>query len=45
MRVWYPVARRGPAGLTLAYLRRLGWLVVATPRALRSWRRARRETG
>jgi len=44
MRVWYPVARRGPAGLALAYLRRLGWLVVATPRALRAWRRARRET-
>jgi hypothetical protein len=46
MRVWYPVARRrGPIGLALAYLRRLGWLVVATPRALRAWRRARRETG
>jgi hypothetical protein len=45
MRVWYPVARRGPAGLGLAYLRRVGWLVVATPRALRAWRRARRETG
>jgi len=45
MRVWYPVARRGPVGLALAYLRRLGWLVVATPRALRAWRRARRETG
>ncbi len=45
MRLWYPVARRGPVGLALAYLRRLGWLIVATPRALRAWRRARRETG
>jgi hypothetical protein len=45
MRVWYPVARRGPAGLALAYLRRLGWLVVTTPRAVLAWRRARRRAG
>jgi hypothetical protein len=44
MRVWYPVARRGRAGLALAYLRRLAWLVTAAPRALLAWRRARRET-
>jgi len=44
MRVWYPVARRGRAGLALAYLRRLAWLFTAAPRALLAWRRARRET-
>ena len=44
MRVWYPVARRGGAGLGLAYLRRLGWLVTTAPRAVRVWRRARRES-
>ena len=44
MRVWYPVARRGRAGLALAYLRRLAWLLTAAPRALVAWRRARRET-
>jgi len=44
MRVWYPVARRGRAGLALAYLRRLAWLVTAAPRALLAWRRARRGT-
>ena len=44
MRVWYPVARRGRAGLALAYLRRLAWLVTAAPRALVAWRRARRGT-
>jgi Uncharacterised nucleotidyltransferase len=44
MRVWYPVARRGRAGLVLAYLRRLAWLVTATPGAVRAWRRASRET-
>lgn len=44
MRVWYPSARRGPAWLALAYLRRIGWLFSAAPRALLAWRRARRET-
>ena len=44
MRVWYPVARRGRAGLVLAYLRRVGWLLTAAPRAVLAWRRARRET-
>jgi Uncharacterised nucleotidyltransferase len=42
MRVWYPVARRGLAGLTLAYLRRLVWLITATAPALSAWRRASR---
>lgn len=42
MRVWYPVARRGPVGLALAYLRRVAWLVASTPGALRAWVRARR---
>jgi hypothetical protein len=42
MRVWYPVARRGPLGLAVAYLRRAAWLVATTPRALRAWLRARR---
>jgi hypothetical protein len=44
MRVWYPVARRGPLGLALAYLRRVAWLVGTTPRALRAWLRARRRS-
>jgi hypothetical protein len=44
MRVWYPVARRGRAGLALAYLKRFAWLFVAAPRAVGVWRRARRET-
>jgi hypothetical protein len=43
MRVWYPVARRGTAGLMLAYVQRLAWLVKATGPALSAWRRARRE--
>ena len=44
MRVWYPLARRGPAGLALAYLRRFAWLFTAAPRALAAWLRARRRT-
>ncbi len=43
MRAWSPVARRGPLFLVLAYLWRLVWLCGSTPRALRAWRRARRE--
>ena len=42
MRVWYPVARRGRAGLMAAYVQRFAWLVRATGPALRAWRRARR---
>lgn len=44
MRVWYPVARRGRVGLVLAYLQRVIWLVMTAPRAVRQWRRARRES-
>jgi hypothetical protein len=43
MRVWYPVARRGRAGLILAYVQRLAWLVKAAGPALSAWRRARSE--
>jgi hypothetical protein len=43
MRVWYPVARRGRAGLMLAYVQRLAWLVKAAGPALSAWRRARSE--
>jgi hypothetical protein len=43
MRVWYPLARRGTAGLMMSYVQRLAWLVKATGPALRAWRRARRE--
>jgi hypothetical protein len=44
MRVWYPVARRGRAGLALSYLHRLAWFFRAAPRALSAWRRASRQT-
>jgi Uncharacterised nucleotidyltransferase len=44
MRVWYPVARRGRAGLALAYVGRVAWLPLATLRAARAWLRARRQT-
>jgi hypothetical protein len=44
MRVWYPVARRGRAGLALSYLQRLAWFFRAAPPALSAWRRARRQT-
>ena len=43
MRVWYPVARRGRAGLVLSYLQRLAWFFRAAPPALRAWRRASRQ--
>jgi hypothetical protein len=42
MRVWYPLARRGTAGLMLAYVQRLAWLVKTMGPALNAWRRARR---
>jgi Uncharacterised nucleotidyltransferase len=42
MRVWYPVARRGRAGLGLAYVRRLAWLFKVTGPAVRAWWRASR---
>jgi Uncharacterised nucleotidyltransferase len=43
MRVWYPVARRGAAGLALAYVRRFGWLLRASGPAFTAWWRASRE--
>jgi len=43
MRVWYPVARRGTAGLALAYVRRFGWLLRVSGPAFTAWWRASRE--
>jgi hypothetical protein len=43
MRRWSALARRGNAGLALAYLWRLAWLVVQVVPGLRAWRRARRD--
>lgn len=42
MRHWSPHARQGWAGLVAAYVRRFAWVARKTPRAVRSWRRARR---
>jgi hypothetical protein len=42
MRVWHPLARRGFAGLVLAYLWRPLWLVWHAPAAVRAWRSASR---
>ena len=44
MRAWSPVARRGPVGLTAAYLWRPIWLLLRVGPALRAWQRARRTT-
>ena len=41
MRAWDPLARRGTAGLVLAYLRRPVWLLFHLPAAVRAVRRAR----
>jgi hypothetical protein len=43
MRVWYPIARRGPVGLALSYPRRIAWLIRATGPAVAGWWRARRK--
>jgi hypothetical protein len=43
MRVWSPTARKGPMGLTCAYLGRPLWLLWQLPSALRDLRRARRQ--
>ena len=45
MRRWSDLARRGPLGLGLAYVVRLGWCVGRTPGALAGWWRARRAAG
>jgi len=42
MRAWQPLARRGLAGLVLAYLWRPFWLGWHAPSAVRAWRRANR---
>ncbi len=42
MRWWHPLARRGPAGLALAYLWRFVWLVGHAIPGFIGWRRARR---
>jgi hypothetical protein len=43
MRVWHPLARRGPVGLAAAYLYRPFWLAAKLPGGVRAWRRAARE--
>jgi Uncharacterised nucleotidyltransferase len=43
MRAWSPLARRGRAGLALAYAQRPLWLARHAPRGLLVWLRARRE--
>ncbi len=40
MRSHSRLARRGPAGLVLAYLQRVVWLAWQAPRGYRAWRRA-----
>ncbi len=42
MRSWSPLARRGLAGLLLAYAWRPVWVLTRVPAALRTWRKARR---
>jgi hypothetical protein len=42
MRHWSPLARRGRAGLLLAYGQRLMWVAKTAPGAARAWRHARR---
>jgi hypothetical protein len=42
MRAWMPMARRGRAGLAVAYVWRPVWLVLRLGPALRAWQRARR---
>ncbi len=42
MRKWSPLARRGRAGLLLAYLYRPIWILRRSPAALRAWNDAQR---
>ncbi|MDQ3586751.1 MAG: nucleotidyltransferase family protein [Actinomycetota bacterium] len=44
MRWWSPLARRGPAGLALAYCWRLVWLATQAVPGFLAWRRARRKS-
>lgn len=39
---WSPIARRGRAGLAVAYLWRYGWLAWHAPAGFIAWRRAKR---
>ena len=43
MRLWSPLANRGPLGLAIAYLWRPIWLLLRLPRALIVWGRTRAE--
>ncbi len=43
LRATRPIARRGTAGLTFAYLQHPFWLAARTPATVRAWLRARRE--
>jgi hypothetical protein len=45
LRWWTPLANRGPAGLALAYVWRMGWLVAHLVPGYRAWRRARKAAG
>lgn len=42
MQAWSPLARRGRAGLLIAYAWRPLWLLVRAPAGFRAWNRARR---
>jgi hypothetical protein len=44
MRTWSPLARRSGLGLAAAYLWRPLWLLLRSRRAIRAWRRARKES-
>ena len=44
MRRWVPLAGRGRLGLAAAYATRPIWLLSRMPRALRAWRRAKRDS-
>jgi hypothetical protein len=44
MRIWSPLARRGPVGLALAYAYRPFWLIVKLPAAMAAVARADRGT-
>src|SRR5436190_9290589 len=44
LRIWTPIARRGPIGLGIAYLWRLAWALGGTVPAVTLWLRIRRQT-
>jgi putative nucleotidyltransferase-like protein len=45
MHAWSPLARRGRAGLFLAYMWRPLWLAWQAPRGFRAWTQARKRAG